>query len=130
MNAMNLDTRKAVRDLRAVGADEPLADAIVDLFRQSAELPDVASLATKDDVTISKVEVRADIAELRAELKTDIADLRAELKTDMANLRAELKREIGKLDTKVNMMMWMIGAIGGGALALQALSVATKFAHG
>jgi hypothetical protein len=119
MNAMNLDTRKAVRDLRAVGADEPLADAIVDLFRQSAEMPDVASLATKDDITISKAELRADIANLRTELKTDGASLRAELKT-----------EIGKLDTKVNMLMWMIGAIGGGALALQALGLALKVSHG
>ncbi len=76
---MSLDTRKAVRDLRASGADEQLADAIVDLFRQAADLPDVAQLATKDDVALSKADIRADIAEVKADLGAQIANLKRRL---------------------------------------------------
>ena len=33
-------------------------------------------LATKDDVTMAKLELRAEMAEIKAELKADIADIR------------------------------------------------------
>ena len=33
-------------------------------------------LATKDDVTMAKLELRAEMAEIKAELKADIADVR------------------------------------------------------
>jgi hypothetical protein len=35
-----------------------------------------SQLATKDDVTMAKLELRAEMAEMRAELKADIADVR------------------------------------------------------
>ena len=37
-------------------------------------------LATKDDVTMAKLELRAEMAEIKAELKSDIADVRIAMK--------------------------------------------------
>ena len=133
---MSLDTRKAVRDLRASGADESLADAIVDLFRQAADLPDVAQLATKDDVALCKADIRADLAEVKSELGADIAGLRSDLGADIAGLRSELGADISKLDVriatleaKLTMLMWMIGILGGGALVLQVLTSTLRMLH-
>jgi hypothetical protein len=96
MNAMSLDTRKAFRDLRASGADEPLADAIVDLFRQASDMPDVADLATKADV--------ADLA-----TRIDLADFAT--KTDLAQLEVKMAKQENRL------IVWIAGAAAFSAFA-------------
>ena len=64
MATITFDTRKAVRNLKAVGFEEPQADAIVD---------------TLGDAFTDTVATKADIAEVKAELKADIADLKADM---------------------------------------------------
>ena len=48
-----------------------------------------------------------------------------ELRADIGNLDVK----IATLDAKVNMLMWMIGILGGGALVLQVLSATLKILH-
>ena len=67
-----LDTHEAVKELKAAGASEPLAEAIVATAAKTVG----ADVATKTDIA----EVRTEIAEVRTEVagvRTEIAELRA-----------------------------------------------------
>ena len=80
MATITFDTRKAVRNLKAAGFEEPQADAIVDTLGDAF----TDTVATKTDSAEVKAELKADIAEIKAELKAmatkaDIADLKADM---------------------------------------------------
>lgn len=82
MAALTLDTYKAVKALRAAGADEALAEAVV---------------TTVGDAMGENVVTRADLAEVKAELKSDIAEVKANLaavKSDIAEGEARLSRHL------------------------------------
>lgn len=49
-------------------------------------------LASKDDLALTRVELREEMGELRATLRTDMAELRAELRNEMAGLRGDVER--------------------------------------
>ena len=92
-HALKIDTLTFSKRLRQAGADERLAEAIVEGLTGA----DTSELATKIDIA----EVRTEIAELRTELKTEIAELRTELKTDIAGVRTELKTDIAGVRTEI-----------------------------
>ncbi len=85
-------------------------DALVDVLEKRD-----GSLATSQELTAVKTELKADIAELRqeiaankAELKADIAELRqeiaankAELKADIAELRQETAEKLTAIKTEL-----------------------------
>ena len=87
-------------------------------------IPLAEHLATKEDVTEVKAELKTDIAEVKAELKTEIAEVRteiaevkAELKTDIATVRteiAEVKADIAGLETRLYRQLWLmaVGIVG------------------
>ncbi len=61
-------------------------------------------MATKDDVTALRKELKGDIAGLRNELKGDIAGLRTELKGDIAGIMDELsdiKRRLKDIEAAI-----------------------------
>ena len=65
MATITFDTRKAVRNLKAVGFEEPQADAIVD---------------TLGDAFTDTVATQAEIAEVKAmATQADVADLKADM---------------------------------------------------
>ena len=74
---MQIDTLEFSKKLKAAGADERLAEAIV----EGLTAADTSSLATKSDLD-----------EVRTELKLEIADLRSELKLEIAGVRSDLLR--------------------------------------
>ena len=49
-----------------------------------------ADVATKDDLRMLGLEVRAEVSGLRTELRDGIADLRAELRDEIADVRTEV----------------------------------------
>ncbi len=49
-----------------------------------------ADVATKDDVRMLGLELRAEIAELRTELRDGIADLRGEVRGEITDVRTEV----------------------------------------
>ena len=63
MNAVAFDTHAAVKTLRDAGADEAMAEAIVNTASNAAGA-DRADIATKADLA----EVRGDIADLKADM--------------------------------------------------------------
>lgn len=78
-------------------------------------------LATKDDVTMTKLELRQEMGELRLEM----AEMKSELRQEMTEIKVELKADIA--DVRVAMekgfraQTWkMVAAIG----SSQAISVA------
>ncbi len=95
MSALAFDTYKAVKALRAAGADEDLAEAIV---------------ATVGDAVGENVTTKADLAEVKAELKSDIAEVRAELKGDIV----EVKADLSALEARLYCHLWAmaVGIVG------------------
>ena len=85
-HALQIDTLAFTKKLREAGAEEGLAEAIV----EGLTAADTSELATKGDIA----EVKTEIAEVKSELKTEIAEVKTEI--------AEVKSDILK---------WMFGAI-------------------
>ena len=115
-HALKIDTLTFSKKLRQAGADERLAEAIVEGLTGA----DTSELATKSDIA----EVQTGVAELRTELKTEIAEVRTEiaevrteLKTEIAELRTELKTEIAEIRTEIaqssNRTVYILGGLVG-----------------
>ena len=92
MNAMTFDTHAAVKTLREAGADEAMAEAIVNTAS--------AAVGAGHDALATK----ADLAELRVATKAEFASVRAEL----ASVRAEL----GTIRWAVGLLAAFMFAIG------------------
>ncbi len=82
-HALQIDTLAFTKKLREAGAEEGLAEAIV----EGLTAADTSELATK-----------ADLAEVKSELKTEIAEAKLELKTEIAEVKSDI-------------LKWMFGAI-------------------
>lgn len=68
MGVLAFDTHKAVKVLRDAGADEHLAEAVVDTIGSAMG----ENVATKTDIT----ELKTDIDELKIATKAEIAELK------------------------------------------------------
>ena len=64
-HAIQIDTLAFAKRLQAAGADERLAEAIVEGITDA----DTSSLATKEDIALVRTELKEDIAHVRTELK-------------------------------------------------------------
>jgi hypothetical protein len=108
MTAIAFDTLSASKRLREAGMDERAAEAIVELVQQTARMPDISNLATKDDIRdlATKSELQATNAELRAST--------LELRGDMASLEA-------RISEKMRVQGW---ALMGGVAVLMTISTA------
>lgn len=82
MGILAFDTHKAVKVLRDAGADEHLAEAVVDTIGSAMG----ENVATKADIT----ELKTDIDELKVATKADIAELKIATKADIAELKVWL----------------------------------------
>ena len=123
---LSLDTHRMIKRLTQAGFTEPQAETFVDVVREAHDF-DVASLATKADLSAGLAELRADTAglgkdlraeiaaqgaELRAEIAAQGAELRAEIAAQGAGLRAEMVRlEASVANGKAELLKWMIGLI-------------------
>ena len=107
-HALQIDTLAFTKKLREAGAEEGLAEAIV----EGLTAADTSELATKGDLAEVKVELKQDI--LKVENKID--KVKAELKADNAEVKLELKTEIAEVKTEIaevksDILKWMFGAI-------------------
>ena len=82
MGILAFDTHKAVKVLRDAGADEHLAEAVVDTIGSAMG----ENVATKTDIA----ELKADIDELKVSTKADITELKVATKADIAELKVWL----------------------------------------
>ena len=113
MSAIAFDTHAAVKTLREAGADEAMAEAIVNTAGAAAGARH-DDLATKADIADTK----ADIAELRASTKADLAKLETRLtnalatKAELQATKAELRAAIDPLASKDDLAAAVAGVRG------------------
>ena len=91
---------RATRQLEQSGFNRQQADAVVLAVRELA-----GDLATKEDLAITKSELKVEMADLKTDLKTEMAGLRTEFKTEMAGLQTEFKTETAGLQTQLKSEM-------------------------
>ena len=139
MGVLAFDTHKAVKVLQDAGADEHLAEAVVntigsamgenvatkvDIAELKAEIAEstaatkaeIAELeaATKAEITELKAATKAEIAELKTATQADIAELKASTQADIAELKASTQADIAelKISTKAEiaeLKVWLLG---------------------
>ena len=105
MTVLAFDTHKAVKELRAAGAAELLAEAVVATVGAAMG----ENVATKTDVAAVQTEVKADIAAVRtelAEVKAGMNEIRAEMKADRAASQANL----AGLEARLYRHLWIMAA--------------------
>ena len=83
-HALQIDTLAFSERLRAAGADEGLAKAIV----EGITAADTSELATQSDLMRVEHALKSDIAEVRTEI--------AEVRTEIAEVRTEISRSSNK----------------------------------
>ncbi|EEE35467.1 conserved hypothetical protein [Rhodobacteraceae bacterium KLH11] len=91
--SLQIDTLAFSKRLKEAGADEKLAEAIV----EGISKVDTSDLATKTNITELRSVVKNDITQLRAEVKNvenflrgEIAEVKVDLKTEFAALYKHL----------------------------------------
>ena len=125
-HALQIDTLAFTKKLREAGAEEGLAEAIV----EGLTAADTSELATKGDVAEVRTEiaeVKTEIAEVKSELKTEIAEVR----TEIAEVKSELKQDLLKVEKKIDKvdvdLNW-IKIMGGTIIAVLILPWLTELA--
>ena len=100
-HALQIDTLAFTKKLREAGAEEGLAEAIV----EGLTAADTSELATKGDIAEAKSELKTEIAEVKSELKTEIA----EVKTEIAEVKVDLHwiKLIGAAILAVLILPWL-----------------------
>ena len=123
--AFQIDTLAYAKKLKNAGADERLAEAIVEGLMNA----DTSTLATKDDLRETKDELRSEIHQFRDELRGEIHQFRDELRGEIHQFRDELRGEIGEVRDEVREvkveLRWIKG-IGGAILLLNAYPILAK----
>jgi hypothetical protein len=107
MPSMAFDTLRASRTLRDAGVEERMAEAIVAVVGQTAILPSIDHLATKDDVLLSKAELRAEMGALRAEIAASESRLREAI-------RAQGWAQLGAMTALLGLAVAAIRLLPGG----------------
>jgi len=93
MTAMAFDTYEAANRFKAAGFTESQVDALVEVTRMTTALPDISTLATKDDLLPLKSDILA--------MSADISSLRTDLNRVESVLRTEIKAEISGVKTLI-----------------------------
>jgi DNA-binding transcriptional MerR regulator len=114
---MAIDTLKVARRLREAGFNEAQAEAVAVAVQEGSE---GADLATKGDLALQSVEVRAEIAAQGAELRAEIAAVRSEMRemeqrliARIESVRAEIVSMRGEIASELlgRMFQMILGAV-------------------
>lgn len=108
-----IDTRKAVKELKAVGFSEDQADLVASLF--SSTIP-WEELVTKEylskeldyrmgvfrsEMNESQASLRAEIIESQASLRSEMNELQSSLRSEMNELQSSLRSEMNELQSSL-----------------------------
>ena len=119
--AFQIDTLAYAKKLKNAGADERLAEAIVEGLMNA----DTSTLATKEDLRETKDELRSEIHQFRDELRGEIHQFRDELRGEIGEVRDEV-REVRDEVREVKVELRWIKGIGGAILLLNAYPILAK----
>ena len=113
--AIQIDTLAFAKKLKEAGADERLADAIV----EGITAADTSNLATKEDLAQVEGRLKSEIASVRSELKEEIGSVRSELKEKIGSVRSDLGTILVEMKQgQLNQLRWTIGLAVGMLAAL------------
>jgi DNA-binding transcriptional MerR regulator len=103
---MAIDTLKVARRLREAGFNEAQAEAVAAAVQESSEGSD---RATKGDLTVQSVELRAEIAAVRSEMR----EMEQRLIARIESVRSEIVSMRGEIasDLLGRMFQMIIGAV-------------------
>ena len=103
--ALQIDTLAFSKKLREAGADEGLAEAIV----EGLTAADTSNLATKTDVTDAESRLKAEIASVGSSLKTEIASVESSLRAEIAEVKTDLSwiKMIGGAIVALLILPWL-----------------------
>ena len=109
-----IDTRKAVKELKAVGFSEDQADLVASLFSSTIpweELVTKEYLSKELDLVEQRLDnkleaIRGEMNESLASLRGEMNELQASLRGEMNGLRMELKGEIQK--QSASQIKWIV----------------------
>ena len=110
-HAIQIDTLAFAKRLQAAGADERLAEAIVEGITDA----DTSSLATKEDIALVKEDLRHVETALKEDIalvKEDIRQVETTLKEDIALVKddvAAIKTDIA--NSHADILKWLFGII-------------------
>ena len=104
---------QATRQLEQSGFARPQAEAVVLAMRELA-----GDLATKEDLAVTKSELKVEMAGLRTELKTEMANLRTEFKTDLAHSETRMGQNA------LRNTLWTVGILLAGMGVVTAIILA------
>ena len=107
-----IDTHSVVKRLKDAGFTDVQAETVSDVVREVREL-DIASLATKADLLMTKADLRNELLTTKADLRNELLTTKAELQTSIA----QIKTEIAEL--KSDLLRYIVTiSLGTGALVV------------
>ena len=134
MTAIGFDTLSASKRLREAGMDERVADTVVEIFQQTAGMPDISHLSTKDD--LKAFATKEDLKQFAT--KDDLKNFATKddlkgfaTKEDLMETKLTLRMEIAQLEVrlseKIRMQGWSL--LGGMAVLLALYTALPKLIH-
>jgi hypothetical protein len=103
---MAIDTLKVARRLREAGFNEAQAEAVAVAVQESSE---GADLATKGDLSVQRVELRAEIAALRSEMRE--METRLIARIEAVKTATETAIEAAKSEILGRMLQMILSAV-------------------
>jgi DNA-binding transcriptional MerR regulator len=103
---MAIDTLKVARRLREAGFNEAQAEAVAVAVQESSE---GADLATKGDLNVQRVELRAEIAALRSEMRE--METRLIARIEAVKTATETAIEAAKSEILGRMLQMILSAV-------------------
>lgn len=130
MATIAFDTLGASKRLREAGMDQRVAETVVEIFQQTAGMPDISHLATKDDLkafaTKDDLKAFATKEDLKAfATKDDLKQLELATKAEIQETKLTLRTEIAQLEVRLSEKIRLQGwSLLGGMAVLLALNTA------
>ena len=110
------DTHALIADLnKKYRIPEKTAEGIL-YAMQKAQLPSLGNVATKDDITEAKKELRKEVGNVRKELKEDIKDVKEDIKDvkeDIKDVKEEVgnvRGEVREIKAMLKIFFWIMGS--------------------
>ena len=128
MAAIAFDTLKFANRLKQAGVPPQQAEAEAAAFAEVLEIS-FKELVTKEDLRLTKEELRRDLKDLEMRMEAKIDQLEAKFNIKIDKLEVKFDTRIDKLEAKVDRLdtrltgeltlaKWMLGLLLGGVLAL------------
>ena len=103
------DTHALIADLnKKYRIPEKTAEGIL-YAMQKAQLPPLGNVATKDDITEAKKELRKEVGNVRKELKEDIKDVKEDIK-DVKEEVGNVRGEVREIKAMLKIFFWIMGS--------------------